>query len=184
MRIAILLVGLMFLSASYARCDTPAPPINGTGVDQPLAAHATVDQVLDALDQRGRGLKDFSAKVSITQGDPTVSVSTRTGQVWFQVKGIDDGRIRVTFDKQIEGKITRDEKLDYLLDNGLLIDRNYRKSSETRRQVLKPGEKINLLKLGDGPFPLPIGQKKEDVYKLFDVKQIARRRTMTRNWPT
>ena len=30
--------------------------------------------------------------------------------------------------------------------------------------MLKPGEKLNLLKLGEGPFPLPIGQKKEDVY--------------------
>src|SRR5262249_49430108 len=30
----------------------------------------------------------------------------------------------------------------------------------------------NLLKLGEGPFPLPIGQKKEDVHAMFEVKKI------------
>ena len=42
-----------------------------------------------------------------------------------------------------------------------------------RQQVLKPGEKLDLLKLGEGPFPLPIGQKKEAVHEQFDVKKIA-----------
>jgi hypothetical protein len=35
--------------------------------------------------------------------------------------------------------------------------------------VLRPGEKVNLLKLGEGPFPLPIGQKRDDVKRQFDV---------------
>ena len=41
-----------------------------------------------------------------------------------------------------------------------------------RRQVLRPNEKVNLLKLGEGPFPLPIGQKKEEVRKLFKVEKV------------
>ena len=43
--------------------------------------------------------------------------------------------------------------------------------------MLKPGEKMNLLKLGEGPFPLPIGQKKEDVKKLFDVTLVPPAKT-------
>ena len=35
--------------------------------------------------------------------------------------------------------------------------------------MLRPGEKIDLLKLGEGPFPLPIGQKKEAVHEQFEV---------------
>ncbi len=50
-----------------------------------------------------------------------------------------------------------------------LIDRDYKRKTEIKRQVLRPGEKINLLKLGEGPFPLPIGQDKAEVKKLFDV---------------
>jgi outer membrane lipoprotein-sorting protein len=38
--------------------------------------------------------------------------------------------------------------------------------------ILRPGEKMNLLKLGEGPFPLPIGQKRHDVLNQFDVRKI------------
>jgi hypothetical protein len=179
MRSTVLFLSLTFAGAPIAFAQAPAL-INPTGQPQqagataPLPADASTDAVLDALDQRGQSLKDFTANVRITEGDVnTTGITTRTGQVWFQKKGADDGRIRVLFDKRIEGRIAKADKVEYLLDNGWLIDRDYRKRTETRRQVLKPGEKVNLLKLGEGPFPLPIGQKKEDVYKLFDVTRAA-----------
>ena len=78
----------------------------------------------------------------------------------------------VTFDTLDSGGRAVKEIQIYMLDDGKLIDRNYRKKSETTRQVLKPGEKINLLKLGEGPFPLPIGQPKDEVNKQFDVKKL------------
>jgi outer membrane lipoprotein-sorting protein len=128
------------------------------------------DQVLDMLHQSGLELKAFTANVSLTETDTnTGDAPTRTGKVWYQLKPNGDARMRVTFDKrELEGKV-REEKLEYLLDDAWLVDRNYRGKTEIRRQVLKPGQKINLLKLGEGPFPLPIGQDKESVYKEFDV---------------
>ncbi len=45
--------------------------------------------------------------------------------------------------------------------------------NETKRQVLRPGEKRDLMKLGTGAFPLPIGQDQQDVKKAFDVKIVA-----------
>src|SRR3954452_11354765 len=100
--------------------------------------------------------------------------SRRTGQVWYQQRGPGDARMRVTFDQKSDsaGKKITPERIEYLLDKGWLTDRDYQKRIEVRRQVLRPGEKINLLKLGEGPFPLPIGQKKEDVKKLFDVTRV------------
>ena len=62
------------------------------------------------------------------------------------------------------------EKLDYELIDGKLIERNYRAHSQITQQVIRPGEKIDLFKLGQGPFPLPIGQPKEEVHKQFAVK--------------
>lgn len=177
----LLLMALLayVLPLSRARGQA-APLINPAGpasADAPvdLPPNATVDQVLDALDARGRSLREFTAVVSITEGDPDVgNVTVRSGHVWFQKKGEDDGRIRVTFDKVVRGRIVfNNEKVEYLLDNGWLIDRNYKAKSETRRQVLRPGEKMNLLKLGEGPFPLPIGQRKEEVHHQFDVKLLS-----------
>src|SRR5438046_9369676 len=79
--------------------------------------------------------------------------------------------IKVSLDKKEMddgGKKTKvNQRLDYVLEDGWLTDRDYQKKLEVKRQVLKPGQKMNLLKLGEGPFPMPIGQSKEDVKKLF-----------------
>ncbi|HET6246781.1 MAG TPA: hypothetical protein VFE47_03705 [Tepidisphaeraceae bacterium] len=175
-----LFFGLLFLATPAAFAQQPAPLINPTGKDAPsadapgdLPANATVDQILDALDQRGQTLREFTAKVSLTSGDKFVEgVSTQVGQVSFQKKGDDDGRLHVVFVKRVDSHGTRDEKGEVLLDKGWVIERDYRKKAETDREIVKPGEKVNLLKLGEGPFPLLIGQKKEDVHKLFDVTLI------------
>ena len=134
-----------------------------------LSPNSSVDEVLDALDSRGRNLREFVADVSLTEVDTATQLeSTRTGRVWYQ-KQKDDDRIRVTFAEKLEGRFARDEKIEYLLDDGWLIDRDYRRSVEVKRQVLRPGEKVNLLKLGEGPFPLPIGQPKAEVHREFEV---------------
>ena len=135
-----------------------------------LAADATVDQILDALHVRGQNLNSFDAKVTLTESDVSTALgSTRSGIARYQKKPDASERMRVVFDQKIEGKRVFNEKIEYMLDGQWLIDRDHNKRIEVRRQVLKPGEKTNLLKLGEGPFPLPIGQKKEDVKKLFNV---------------
>jgi len=138
-----------------------------------LSAQSTVNEVLDALDVRGKSIQDFSAAVKLAETDNSVGSSTsNTGTILLQRKTPDDARIRVVFTKfQDENLITKINH-QYTLDNGVLVDRDYDKKHETRTQVLKPGEKLDLFKLGVGPFPLPLGQKKEDVLRLFDVAKI------------
>lgn len=135
----------------------------------PLTENSSVDEVLDALDARGRNLSQFVADVTLTEIDESTQLeSQRTGRVWYEKRQGND-RIRVVFDQKAEGRFMKPEKVEYLLEGGWLVDRDYRRSIEVKRQVLRPGEKINLLKLGEGPFPLPIGQPKEHVYKEFEV---------------
>ena len=150
-------------AGSPARADgAPAAP---TGV--------SIDEVLDALDRQGDELKDFTADVALTETDElTKDAFTRSGTARFQKKPDGDARILVTFDKRKTDDRSVDERIEFLLEDGWLTERNYRKKSNVRRQVLKPGEKINLLKLGEGPFPLPIGQDKEDVKRMFAVEVI------------
>jgi outer membrane lipoprotein-sorting protein len=143
--------------------------------DVPLGPDADLDTTLDALNERGKDLKDFSADVALHTIDArTGEDMAQIGTVVFQNKGGGDSRIRVTFDrKEVDPgngkKITQRQKLDYVLDDGWLTDRDYQKKLEVRRQVLRPGQKMNLLKLGEGPFPLPIGQDKEEVKRQFDA---------------
>jgi outer membrane lipoprotein-sorting protein len=138
-----------------------------------LTANSGVDEILDALDARGKNLQDFSASVRLTDSDNTTGDSTiNIGSVMLQRKGEDDARIRVAFTtKQLGDKIfTVDHQ--YTLDNGLLTERDYQAKRETRQQVLKPGQKLDLFKLGQGPFPLPLGQKRQNVLTLFDVQKM------------
>lgn len=150
----------------------PAAPAQ-VAADAKLSQDATIDQILEALHRRGLDLNDFTAEVTLADTDAVVGGSTtRKGSAVYQKKGEGDARIRVVFDNKKVGKKIYNEKTEYLLDNGWLVDRDYKRQTEVRRQVLRPGEKIDLLKLGEGPFPLPIGQPKESVKKLFIVTKV------------
>ncbi len=158
----------------------PAPPAQTqpatTQISQPphaLSPASSAEEILDALDVRGVDLKDFSATVSTADTDPATGDSTvNRGKLLFQRKDPHDARFRITFEDRINGDRITHQKHEYTLDNGWLIERDYDAKKEIRRQVVKLGEKVDLLKIGSGPFPLPIGQKKEDVLNLFEVKKI------------
>src|ERR1051326_5579683 len=161
--LAVVLVGAIGCAVA---ADTP-----GSGKqDAPLSVSSSVDEVLDALDARGQSLKDFTCGLRVTEVDNAIGLSNvRTGNLRFQKLDDGEARIRMTLDqKEANGK-TRPEKLEYVYSKGWLVDRDYQRRLNIRRQVVRPGEKLNLLKLGEGPFPLPLGQKKEDVHQLFQV---------------
>jgi len=141
----------------------------------PLTKESSVDEILDALDARGKNLKSFVCDVRLTQLDPQMGIApVDIGRVFYQLKGNGDGRIYVKFTQSIpdEGQQPVAKMVEYLLDDGRLTDRDHKRRSQSSHEILKPGEKLNLLKLGEGPFPLPIGQPKEDVQKMFDVTRI------------
>jgi hypothetical protein len=145
--------------------------------ETPLPPDASLDAVLDALNTRGKDLKDFSADVALhTADNRTGEDSAQIGKVVYDA-GNGNSRIKVSFDKKEseagDGKrMSQKQRLDYVLENGWLTDRDYQKKLEVRRQVLRPGQKMNLLKLGEGPFPLPIGQDKDEVKKQFDASKL------------
>lgn len=137
-----------------------------------LSAAASVDEILDALDARGKNLRSFTADVKLIETDAaTGDASTRHGKVWYQQQE-NSPRIRVTFDKKESNNRIIEEKLEYLLAGPELVDRTYRTRTQVTRQVLKPGQKMDLFKLGEGPFPLPIGQARQDVHAQFDVTKV------------
>jgi outer membrane lipoprotein-sorting protein len=139
---------------------------------QPTTDPATT-AALDALYQRGQTLKSFTAEVRMALIDPNLgTASTYSGKVALEQLGGGDARFRATFDQREEDGTIYPDKLEYVYADGKLLDRNYHSKVQTTYQVARPGEKVNLLKLGEGPFPLPIGQKPQDVYANFSVQHI------------
>ena len=80
------------------------------------ADQAKIDDILDALQQRGQDLKEFSASVSQVEANDTMGTSaTKTGKIWYQVKPDGSPRIRILFEKKaIEDKPAHDERREYL----------------------------------------------------------------------
>lgn len=139
-----------------------------------LTASSSKDEVLDRLHEVGKDLKTFTAKVVLRETDQIAQdTSSRSGTTAYEKKANGDARMRVSFATRTQDGVTQEQRIDYLLDNGWLVDRNYPRKLEVKRQMLRPGEKANLLKLGEGPFPLPIGQTREDVYQTFDVTKVT-----------
>ncbi len=152
----------------------PGPQTPSPQTKNPLPADAPVDRILDALHERGQNLRSFSADVTLAETVAAAgATTTRTGKAYYQVRPGGDARMRVSFTMlTTENGENRPRRLEYVLDGQNLIERNYETKTQITRQVLKPGEKINLLKLGEGPFPLPIGQERAEVLKQFNVQKV------------
>jgi outer membrane lipoprotein-sorting protein len=156
-----------------AQADAP-PGTDAPPAIAPLDGNSSVDAILDDLKQRGVALKNFTADVNVTDTDTSTQLSTsNAGHVVFENQPGGGGRIRVTFVSRTVNGMTQADKHEYILDGQWLIELDYKNTKFIKRQVLAPGQKLDLLKLGEGPFPLPIGQDKSDVYSQFDVKKIA-----------
>jgi outer membrane lipoprotein-sorting protein len=140
----------------------------------PINIDSSADDVLDALDARGKDLKTLSADVKMTDIDPSVGdvSDIRTGHLHYQILTDGDSRWHALFDKKQTGRKIEDQKHEWSYAEGKLIERDYRNKTQNTKQILKPGEKMQLFNL-DGPFPLPLGQDKADVHKHFDVKKVA-----------
>jgi len=139
-------------------------------------AFADVDAVLNQLHTRGADLKSMAADVKLMTRDSDLGDDdwdANVGTMVLERKPDDDTRVRVTFTERTRGKRTEKARRDYVIDGPSLVDRDWKAKKQTTRIVRRPGEKLDLFKLGEGPFPMPLGQKPEDVRKEFTVKPAA-----------
>ena len=137
-----------------------------------LNAHSSVDDILQALYQRGQNLQDFTADISKTDSDNvTAKDITYIGALKYQRQAEGDVRIRVSFShKKLGDNAMMAYRREGVLQKGKYIEQDYDTNKQTERLLAKPGEKINPVRLGEGPFPLPIGQDPQEVKKQFSVK--------------
>jgi hypothetical protein len=136
-----------------------------------LNARSSVDEILQALYQRGKDLQDFTADVSKTDSDNvTAKDVTYIGALKYQRQVDGNVRIRVSFQHMRLSNNLIPYHKEGVLQNGKYVEQDYDSKKQTERLLAKPGEKINPVRLGEGAFPLPIGQDPQEVKKQFSVK--------------
>src|SRR3954451_2163855 len=131
-RHSALLVFTIVAGCAHAQGQTTSiPPATSVPTSVPTTTASTsannVDDILDALDKRGKALSDFTADVSKTDTDiANGDESVISGKMWMQKLPADDARLRVSFDRRKRNE-KPPEKVhqEYVLAAGTLTDRNY-----------------------------------------------------------
>ena len=151
-----------------------------TGLAQPTTAPAGgVDELLSGLHKAGTDLANLSANVNLMEIDlDTGDAPERVGNIALR-RDADQTTFRVAFTgvktnaNGPDGKpLYRPEMIVYLLRGDELIDRNYATKSEVVRKLPPEQAGRDVLALGEGPFPLPIGQSPESVRRDFEVSEV------------
>ncbi|MCD4825840.1 MAG: hypothetical protein K8S55_14705, partial [Phycisphaerae bacterium] len=129
-------------------------------------------EILDKLEAAGKKYTTLRADVNYNVVSRlTGDEETRTGRVAYQRKTKKQpAKFRISFDKLRlgKGKWTKN-KVAYIFDGHWLIIAKYKIKSMTRIQLAPPDKQIEPLKIGKGPFPIPFGQKADDILKYLEV---------------
>ena len=160
-------------SAPSIPAPSPAPAPAPALAPAPAARFADADALLTAVERTSDSLRDFRANITLeTTDDVTGDTERRLGQLVFvQEEGKPaTRRFAVVFEKFIDGSGRMDERpVRYIYADGWLTEADFKQRTLVRRQLARAGEQYDPLKPGEGPVPLPIGQRRADVLARFDA---------------
>lgn len=130
----------------------------------------TADDLLAALEKADEGVRTLSADVRY---DRTMKLAgdrhIREGRLYFvQEPAAQDAKKRkrsfgVHFDTLLVGERLADSPQVFVFDGVWFVEKRAAEKRYTKREVARAGDDFDPLKVGEGPMPLPIGQKAADI---------------------
>lgn len=129
-----------------------------------------IDAILDRLEEKGRIIKGLTCRLVYTHVliDPVESRKVKEGTLLF-ARAEPNSRFLVQFDKMIADGVIRKSAEYYGFDGRWLIERNDRARTIHKYEVAREGERRDPFRIGEGPFPLPFGQKRAEILANFKV---------------
>ena len=169
-----------------ARKDVGAMAQETTATKAPTVENAVVPAVaqpkkfespeamLSALEIAGDTISTFRANVIYDRVDAvSANRERRTGQIVLaQIAGqLKSRTLSIMFDQLIDasGHATT-ERQRFVFSGGWLFEFDDQRHQLIARELVAPGEQLDPLRIGEGPIPIPIGQKKEQVLQRFELK--------------
>lgn len=173
------LLALVVATACSFAGDGIAPPATQPTTSAPSTQPAdaatsgdpVADEILDRLDARGETIKGLACKVIYRYVTvfPAESVQQKDGTLLF-AKADPNARFLIHFTKLSADGIERETGEYWAFDGRWLTERNDKSRTIIKREIAAPGERKDPFKLGQGPFPLPLGQKRRDILENFTVR--------------
>jgi hypothetical protein len=160
-------------ASATAPASAPAPQVAAT---QPAAtlpvAKGRVHTVLHALEQRGESVKDLRAKIEWQVLDQVIDdKQVKFGELLFKRDKPRD-KFLVKFTRTVVEDQVIDKPEEHLFDGEWYTEKRDATKSVIKRQIVRPGEEFDPFKLGQGPFPLPFGQKEAEILEKFQVTYV------------
>ncbi len=145
-----------------------APPIE-------QAEDASVESLLDRLDRGADDLRDFQAEITYWKWDGVLQRNeVRHGEVLYKAEDALHGRrFAILLRTVVVANRKRDQHKDYIFDGSWLVEIDHEARLFLKRQIVPPGKQFDPLKLGEGPFPMPLGQPKNEVLARFEVSRLS-----------
>ncbi|MBK7404257.1 MAG: hypothetical protein IPJ41_06385 [Phycisphaerales bacterium] len=185
LQLAAAAAGLWLLPTPEASAQPELPPASPRVQPDPVEPPTPLpientDELLTALEHAGDNIHELSADVRYVkefsiQGDTQI----REGRLAFESKpdesegGPPARRFALDFNKLIVGGRVEDSdtrfREQYIFDGEWLAEIHPIDKEFVRRQVVPPGERWDPLKIGEGPFPIPIQQKRDEILSRFDA---------------
>jgi hypothetical protein len=136
------------------------------------ALDPAVEKVLDRLEKKGEALKDIEANVDYEKVDPTLDERTKYSGVLRFRQHEPNPLFFIRFDKRIRNRRVKREKQWHVFDGRWYLDARERTKQINKQEIVRAGERLEVFRIGKGPFPLPFGQKKADIVRECTVKLV------------
>jgi hypothetical protein len=155
--------------------SVPAPSDAGSLIEVRPAIDTLTSELLDEIESSGQSITTMQAAVIydrrfLLQGDQHI----RTGNLYFESLvgpgGVPLRRFAIAFDRLFVDQVMRNESQRFVFDGRWLVERDDAAKQYIAREVAPPGAAFDPLRLGEGPMPIPLGQRKADILSRYDAR--------------
>ena len=140
---------------------------------QPVAAvTACVGDILEHLEAAGGNVKTIRCAVHYTVIDRlNITETTKYGRILFK-RSEPHPMFLIHFNKLVAEDVVRRDKEWWLFRDRWLWEIKGKSKTIIKREILRPGEQVDFFNLESTPFPLPFGQRKNQILKNFEVSLV------------
>ena len=166
-RVALLAGTALFAMPAYLHAQATATRPAAVTPSRPDPA---VDKILDRLE--AKNIKDIECKIVYVKEDPVFNGKEEFAGTLLFKEDKPNPLFHIRFDTSTQNGRVANKKEWHVFDGRWYIEAREKTKSIVKHEILAQGQQRQLFRLGQGPFPLPFGQKKADIIANLSVKLV------------
>jgi len=155
--------------------DSTTAPASSPSVPSSPSSPSSATVLLDRLEERGRTMREFTASIVVEQFSAlTEEREVRRARIVMKGGGGLWNSIGIVVDEFIDasGRGTTDGRR-FLFQDGWLIEIDPTRKQAVKRQLVRAGGAFDPLRIGEGPFVVPLGQPRAAIEREYMVSDAA-----------